>query len=101
MSENTDLIKSVLKTVLKQSAVGAKKVGKTSQKQMTLRGLKQRKDTLYLKLGKEVEQLVKQGELTHPGLERALAHLAEVDAELEAYQSVTKTERDSNEPDAS
>ena len=101
MSENTDLIKSVLKTVLKQSAVGAKKVGKTSQKQMTLRGLKQRKDALYLKLGKEVEQLVQQGELSHPGLERALVHLAEINAELEAHQAVTQTETDSNQPDVS
>ena len=102
MSEQTDLLKSVLKTVLKQGAGGAKKVGKESKRQMTLRNLKQRKQTLYQKLGKEVEQLVNQEELSHPGLDRALRHLAEVDAELEAMGTSEGAESEStSDPTAS
>jgi hypothetical protein len=92
MSEQTDLLKSVLKTVLKQGAGGAKKMGRESKRQMTLRTLNQRKQTLYQKLGKEVEQLVKQEELSHPGLDRALKHLAEVEAELESMAKVLDSE---------
>jgi|GEM_PF-5838594 len=92
MSEQTDLLKSVLKTVLKQGAGGAKKVGQESKRQMTVRTLKQRKQTLYQKLGKEVEQLVKQEELSHPGLDRALQHLAEVEAELQRVSKVLASE---------
>jgi len=59
---------------------------------MTVRTLKQRKQTLYQKLGKEVEQLVKQEELSHPGLDRALQHLAEVEAELQRVSKVLASE---------
>ncbi len=92
MSEQSELVKSILKTVLKQGATGAKKVGKESRKQATLRGLKQRKATLYQKLGKEVEQLIIQGELEHPTLVRALKHLADVNAEIEAIAANANTE---------
>lgn len=82
MSERSDLIKSVLKTALQQGSTGAKVVGQQSKKQLQLRSLNQRKNTLYQKLGREVEQLVIQGELTHPGINRALEHLAKVDKEI-------------------
>ena len=84
MSERTDMIRSVLTTAIKQSATGARIVGQQSKKQMQIRNLTQRKNTLYQKLGKEVEQLVIQGDLSHPGLQRALEHLAKVDEELAA-----------------
>ncbi len=95
MSEQTELVKSILKTVLKQGTTGAKKVGKESRKQVALRGLKQRKATLYQKLGKEVEQLIVQGELEHPTLARALKHLADVDAEIEAINAKSETSTES------
>lgn len=84
MSERSDMIRSVLKTAFKQSASGARVVGQQSKKQLQIRNLTQRKIILYQKLGKEVEQLVIQGELTHPGIQRALEHLASVEAELSA-----------------
>lgn len=87
MSERTDLIKSVLKTAIQQSSTGAKVVGQQSKKQLQLRSLNQRKNTLYQKLGKEVEQLVIQGELEHPGINRALEHLAKVDKEIADHSS--------------
>lgn len=82
MSERSDLIKSVLKSAIQQGSVGAKAVGQQSKKQLQLRSLNQRKSTLYQKLGREVEQLVIQGELEHPGIKRALDHLAKVDEEI-------------------
>ena len=87
MSERSDLIRSVIKTAVKQSATGARVVGHQSKRQIQIRTLTQRKNTLYQKLGKEVEQLVIQGELSHPGIQRALEHLASVDEELAALQT--------------
>ena len=99
MSERSDLIRSVLKTALKQSTTGARIVGQQSKKQIQIRNLTQRKITLYQKLGKEVEQLVIQGELSHPGIERALEHLAKVDEELSVLTndtSIVKTQSESD-----
>ena len=87
MSERSDLIRSVIKTAVKQSATGARVVGHQSKRQIQIRTLTQRKNTLYQKLGKEVEQLVIQGELSHPGIQRALEHLASVDEELAALHT--------------
>ena len=87
MSERSDMILSVIKTAFRQSATGARVVGHQSKKQIQMRNLMQRKNTLYQKLGKEVEQLVVQGELSHPGIQRALDHLASVDEELAALSS--------------
>ena len=99
MSERSDLIRSVLKTAFKQSTTGARVVGQQSKKQIRIRNLTQRKNTLYQKLGKEVEQLVIQGELSHPGIQRALEHLAQVDEELSVLTSdgaIVKTEPESD-----
>lgn len=85
MSEGSDLLRTVLKTALKQGMSGARIVGQQSKRQMEIRGLKQKRNTLYKKLGKEVEQLVIQGELEHPGIERALQHLKELEDQLAAY----------------
>ena len=87
MSERSDMLLSLIKTAVKQSATGARVVGHQSKRQLQFRTLMQRKNTLYQKLGKEVEQLVIQGELSHPGIQRALEHLASVDEELEALSN--------------
>ena len=91
MSERSDMIRSVLKTAFKQSTTGARIVSQQSKRQIQIRNLTQRKNTLYQKLGKEVEQLVIQGDLSHPGLQRALEHLAQVDIELSALISTEST----------
>jgi len=99
MSERSDLIRSVLKKAFKQSTTGARVVGQQSKRQIQIRNLTQRKYTLYQKLGKEVEQLVIQGELSHPGIQRALEHLAKVDEELSALTSdgsIVKTQPESD-----
>ena len=93
MSERSEMILSVIKTAFKQSASGARVVGHQSKRQIQIRNLMQRKNTLYQKLGKEVEQLVVQGELSHPGIQRALAHLASVDEELTTLLSETSIVR--------
>ena len=88
-----------MKTALKQSTTGARIVGQQSKRQIQIRNLTQRKITLYQKLGKEVEQLVIQGELSHPGIERALEHLAKVDEELFVLTndtSIVKTQPESD-----
>ena len=91
MSERSDMIRSVIKTAFKQSATGARVVGHQSKRQLQIRNLTQRKNALYQKLGKEVEQLVVQGDLSHPGIQRALDHLASVHEELSALSNEVAT----------
>lgn len=89
MNERQQVLRDVLKVLLKQGARGGVELGREGRKQMALRALKQKQTRIYRKLGKEVEQLIQQGELEHPGLERALKHLAQVEAEIAQLQNGT------------
>ena len=89
MGERQQLFRDVIKLLLKQSAKGGVELGREGRRQMHLRNLKQKRTQLYRKLGKEVEQLIQQGELEHPGLERALKYLSQVEAEIEQITNST------------
>ncbi len=97
MSERSDMLLSIIKSAVKQSTTGARVVGHQSKRQLQIRTLMQRKNTLYQKLGKEVEQLVIQGEISHPGIQRALGHLASVDEELAALSNESSIVKSSPE----
>jgi hypothetical protein len=97
MSARQQVLRDVLKVILKQGARGGVEIGREGRKQMALRALKQKQTRIYRKLGKEVEQLIQQGELQHPGLERALKHLAQVEAEIAELQRSTAIEPSSGD----
>ena len=78
-----DRLKEALRIVLSRGMKGMVKVGSQGAEQMGLRALRKKQDRLYMKLGKELEILVNQGDIQHPGLERALSLLAEVQQEIE------------------
>lgn len=80
-----DRMKEVLRIVLTKGMKGMVKAGSQGVDQVELRSLRKKKERLYMKLGKEAAILAKQGDLEHPGLTRALSHLAEVEQEIEAY----------------
>lgn len=78
-----DRLKEALRIVLTKGMKSMVKVGSQGAEQVGLRSLRKKKERLYLKLGKEVEILARQGDLEHPGLERALSRLASVQLEIE------------------
>ncbi len=90
MNDQQQMIKDVLKILLSQGATGSKRVGREGKRQLDIRNINVKRDKLYLKLGKEVEQLIKLGELEHPGLLRAIGHLKKLEEELEAITKSTQ-----------
>ena len=98
MSERQQILRDVLKVILKQGARGSVELSREGRKQLALRALRQ-KTRLYRKLGKEVEQLIQQGGLEHPGLERALKHLTQVEAEIAELQRNTAIQPSSTDDD--
>ena len=99
MSERQQILRDVLKVILKQSARGSVELSREGRKQLALRALRQKQTRIYRKLGKEVEQLIQQGELEHPGLERALKHLTQVEAEIAELQRNTAIQPSSTDDD--
>ena len=76
-------LKEALRIVLTKGMRSMVKVGSQGAEQMGMRALRKKQDKLYLKLGKEVEILAQQGEITHPGLQRGLSRLVEIQLEIE------------------
>ena len=90
MNEQQQILKDVLKLLLTQGAKGSRKVGREGKRQLDVRNVQQKRAKLYMKLGKEVEQLVKLGELEHPGILRAIEHLNRLEKEMEQLTRQTE-----------
>lgn len=84
-------LKEALRIVLAKGMQSMVKVGSQGAEQMGLRALRKKQEKLYLKLGKEVELLARQGDIKHPGLDRALSRLAEVQLELEQFKKQSES----------
>jgi hypothetical protein len=82
-----DRMREALRSLLTKGMKGMLEVGSQGAEQVGLRSLRKKKERLYMKLGKEAAILADQGDLMHPGLTRALSHLAEVEQEIEAYSN--------------
>ena len=80
-----DKWKERLVWVAKRSLQEFSKIRGQSQKQLQLRALRKKQRKMYEKMGKEVELLIEQGEVQHPGLQRAHKHLQEINTELDAF----------------
>lgn len=94
-----DKWKERLVWVAKRSLQEFSKIRGESQKQLQLRALRKKQRKMYEKMGKEVELLIEQGELQHPGLQRAHKHLQEINTEIESFIQKHRLSEQSEEND--
>ncbi|MSQ01289.1 MAG: hypothetical protein EXR71_05255 [Myxococcales bacterium] len=59
---------------------------------LSLRQLRTDRDLMFVKLGKEVRQLVDAGEVTHPGLVRGVARIAEFEEKIRLGEDALRTQ---------
>ncbi len=77
----------------------AQRAAKFGRDSLALRQLRADRDTMLVKLGKEVRQLVEAGEVNHPGLVRGVARIAEFEEKIrQAEQTVARGGGDVTEP---
>ena len=59
------------------------KVAHESKERLLLRSLRKDRIKLYEKIGREVEQLILTGDIEHPGLEKRITKIREIEQEIE------------------
>lgn len=65
-----------------------------------LRQLRLDRDRMYQKLGKEARLLMEGGELSHPGVARAVERIREIEARIEEQEAAMRRAGEVVEPDA-
>lgn len=60
----------------------ARRAAQTGRLRLDLRQLRKDRDAMYGKLGRELRHLVEGGEIAHPGVQRGLARIAELEERI-------------------
>lgn len=76
----------------------ASRAARYGRDMLALRQLRSDRDQMFVKLGKEVRQLVDAGEVTHPGLVRGVGRIAEFEERIRASEEALR--RAGVDPDA-
>ena len=63
------------------------KVAHESKERLLLRSLRKDRLKLYEKIGREVEQLILTGDIEHPGLEKRISKIREIEQEIEDVET--------------
>jgi hypothetical protein len=71
-----------MRVALRRGRSEVERAAHTGRHRLQLRQLKSDRDAMLRKIGMEVLRLVEAGEVSHPGLVRSAARVAELDAEL-------------------
>jgi len=80
----------LLGKLLSRAQVEAGKAARYGRELLVLRQLRADRDQMFVKLGKEVRQLVEAGEIDHPGLVRGVGRLAELEEKLKAAEAALR-----------
>ncbi len=84
--------------LLTRATSEAGKAARYGREVLSLRQLRADREQMFVKLGKEVRQLVDAGEVRHPGLERGVARIAEYEEKIRRAEDTLR--RAGVDPDA-
>ena len=73
----------IMGKIWKRGRVEAERAAKKGRERLALRQLRIDRDRMYEKLGKEARHLVEGGEVHHPGLERGVERIRDLEARIE------------------
>lgn len=79
----------------------ANRAARYGREMLVLRQLRMDRDHMFVKLGKEVRQLVEAGEVPHPGLARGVARIAEFEERIRRAEESLRRKGVEPEPDPS
>ena len=68
----------------------AQRAARYGRDALSLRQVRADRDLMLVKLGKEVRQLVDAGEITHPGLVRGVARIAEFEEKIRSAEEAVR-----------
>lgn len=76
--------------MLKAGLGEAERAARKGRDRLALRQMRNDRDRMYTKLGKEARQLLEAGELEHPGLRRGVERIRELEARLQEAEDAMR-----------
>jgi polyhydroxyalkanoate synthesis regulator phasin len=77
----------LVRAMMARGKVGLERAATDGRTRLELRQLRKDRETMYLKLGRELRQLVEAGEITHPGMVRGAERIGELDQKISALEA--------------
>ncbi len=77
-----DALGQAMRVALRRGRSEVERAATTGRQRLAVRQLRSDRDAMLRKIGMEVIRLVEAGEVTHPGLVRSAARVAELDVQL-------------------
>jgi len=85
-----EAVGGIVGRMLKVGLGEAEKAARKGRDRLALRQLRNDRDRMYTKLGKEARQLLEAGEIDHPGLRRGVERLRELEERLVAAEDAAR-----------
>lgn len=92
---------SVLRLLLKRGRVEVERVAQDGRQRLELRQLHRDRDAMYMKIGREVRNLVEGREIVHPGLVKGVERIRELDQRIAEAEDRAKAQRNAGSSAAS
>ena len=86
--ESGQLFRVMMRSLFSRGRLEVGRLAEGSRKQIDMLALRRDQSRMYEKLGKEVEQLIAIGQVTHPGLQRGFQRLQEINQQIESASEV-------------
>lgn len=92
MAERPTELADLVGRFLTRATTEAGKAARYGRELLALRQLRQDREQMFVKLGKEVRQLIEAGEVSHPGLERGVARIVEFEEKIRRAEEALRRE---------
>ena len=87
-----DTTRELLGKLWNRTQAQANRAARYGRDMLALRQLRADRERMFVKLGKEVRQLVDGGELDHPGLLRGVGRIKEMEDKIRAQESAMRAQ---------
>lgn len=94
MADNRSLesMSELLGKLWTRTQEGATRAGRAARDMLHLRQLRADRERMFVKLGKEVRQLVAAGEIQHPGLLRGVARIDDIERQVREQEAAMRAQ---------
>jgi hypothetical protein len=86
----SEAARQLLSKLWSQTQAQAGKAARYGRDVLSLRQLRADRERLFVKLGKEVRQLVEAGDVDHPGLAKGVARIKEIELRIRAAEDAMR-----------
>ncbi len=91
-NKNLEQMSELLGKLWTRTQKEASRAGRAARDMLHLRQLRGDRERMFVKLGKETRQLIEAGEVKHPGLERGVQRIADIERQIREQEDAMRSQ---------